>query len=1721
MASLDIGSEILSNIVDRDGVDDLIEGNATATDPNEAQAVGVENGELGEAPNGFAVRLGGGNDTIDGTATAEAAVPDADGVRNDVDSLINTGSGDDTVRGTATAVSNEGGNGQEILVDGLENKGTVLTQDGNDFIEGVGTSIANGAPAIAGGIDNGRALLEQPDPFTPPVFRTGAGDDAIVAAADAVSVDGSAVTDAFSNVGVFSTGEGQDSIDAVATSNATGSSDEFRSVADAIDNRDRLTTGAQADRIKGEATAIGNGLFATANGIDNIASIRTGSDDDVVEVSANARATDNDSEAVGLFNQDGAVVALGEGNDTLDGSAEATAAGVPDADGILNDAGGRVTTGTGNDTVRGTASATSVTGGNGGEILVDGLENKGTFLTGDGNDLIEGLGTSTATGAQAIAGGIDNGRALLEQPDPFEPPVFRTGAGDDKVVAAADAVSTDGSAVTDAFSNVGVFSTGEGRDTIEALSTSEANGSGEEFRSVADAIDNRDRLTTGADEDLITATAEAVGNGLFATANGIDNIATIATGEADDVVELTATAQANGNDSEAAGLFNQDGAVVNLGSGNDTLVGDAEATAVGVPNADGLLNDAGGVVNAGDGNDTVRGTATVTSNEGGDGQEILVDGLENKGTFLTGDGNDLIEGLGTSTATGAQAIAGGIDNGRALLEQPDPFEPPVFETGDGDDRAVAVAEATSVDGSAVTDGFSNVGLFSFGEGRDTIEALSISEANGTGDEFRSVADAIDNRDLLTMGDDEDLIIATAEAVGNGLFASANGIDNIATIQTGDEDDVVELSATAQATGNDSEAAGLFNQDGAVVDLGEGNDILAGDAEATAVGIPNADGLLNDVGGLVDAGDGNDTVRGTATVTSNAGGEGQEILVDGLENKSTFLTGDGDDLIEGRGTSTAVGAQAIAGGIDNGRALLEQPDPFELPVFETGDGDDRAVAVAEATSVNGSAVTDGFSNVGVFSFGEGRDTIDALANSEATGTGDDFRSIADAIDNRDRLTTGDDEDVIKAEANAVGNGLFASANGIDNIATIATGDEDDVVELTATAQATDNNSEAVGLFNQDGAVVDLGEGRDTLIGSGEATAVGVPNADGILNDVGGLVDTGDDEDTVRGIATVTSEAGGEGQEILVDGLENKGTFLTGDDNDFIEGIGRSTATGAQAIAGGIDNGRALLEQPDPFEPPVFETGDGNDAVVAVAEATSVDGAAVTDGFSNVGIFDTGKGNDTLTAESISTSSGDPEAGRSIADAIDNRDRLTFGPGDDAILADAKVIGQGVFGSANGIDNIAAIATGKGSDRIEATALAEVVDNNADAVGIFNHDGATITTGASDDLIQGEATATNSGGDGLRTDVNGILNDVGSAIETGKGNDRLVGLATANFEGDGSITVTDGFENRNVLLTGDGADVIEASSTSTATGAQAIAAGFDNGVGGAILLPDGLPELPVLEMGNGNDQILASGSAEATDEAAVADGLENLGVIDTGNGNDLITAESSSTSTLAENADAPGEAISDGIDLREGATLLTGNGADQIAATATATGVGFAAIANAIDNNGEINTGRSNDLITATALATATDNDASAIGILNGPEGVINTEGGDDLIIAEASATADGETETFGIFGGTINTGAGNDQINASSFGGGVTINTGVGDDLVSGFGEATIDGGRGMDELAFEFSFDDFTTNGGIVSTGDTSLNEVSFELNNAVLQATQFERFTFGGNTLSFNDLVA
>lgn len=149
--------------------------------------------------------------------------------------------------------------------------------------------------------------------------------------------------------------------------------------------------------------------------------------------------------------------------------------------------------------------------------------------------------------------------------------------------------------------------------------------------------------------------------------------------------------------------------------------------------------------------------------------------------------------------------------------------------------------------------------------------------------------------------------------------------------------------------------------------------------------------------------------------------------------------------------------------------------------------------------------------------------------------------------------------------------------------------------------------------------------------------------------------------------------------------------------------------------------------------------------------------------------------------------------------------------------------------------------------------------------------------------------------------------------------------------------------------------------------------------------------------------------------------------------------------------------------------------------------------AIDNTkGLIDTGNGNDTIQATAQAID-----KAIAI-NNVNGLINLGNGNDTLIAKATGS-----QSYGIFGGTVDMGAGNDRVIASSFGGGVKINTGDGDDYIEGFGDATINGGKGFDTLSLgSYNKNDFN-----ISFGANS--SVIFQRDGQTLTAYGIEKFVF------------
>ncbi|TAE57112.1 MAG: hypothetical protein EAZ87_16895 [Nostocales cyanobacterium] len=355
-------------------------------------------------------------------------------------------------------------------------------------------------------------------------------------------------------------------------------------------------------------------------------------------------------------------------------------------------------------------------------------------------------------------------------------------------------------------------------------------------------------------------------------------------------------------------------------------------------------------------------------------------------------------------------------------------------------------------------------------------------------------------------------------------------------------------------------------------------------------------------------------------------------------------------------------------------------------------------------------------------------------------------------------------------------------------------------------------------------------------------------------------------------------------------------------------------------------------------------------------------------------------------------------------------------------------------------------------------------------------------------------------------------------------------------------TDGIKNKGIINTGNGADKI-------------------TGVAKTDLSANAIIIFQALALAKTTDTAVISNLFTSVELNATTDGIDNsYSHINTGNGKDYISgfADASITAVAIANADisaivdditqtpnsenltafaqaitvsiAQAKIIAKGINNTKG-RISTGNDDDTICGKATSVNSTFSetfagtfvtatpnsqavaeAVANAvaetedmaiaIDNQkGLINTGNGNDHIIAIAEAR---NKAIAI---NNTHGLINTGNGNDTIIANATSN-----ESYSIFGGHINMGNGNDQLKASNFGGGVNINMGNGDDFVVGFGEATLNGGSGFDILNVgTYNIEDFQINLG------TNNNQVTFELNNIIMNTIGFEQFDFANGSFNIN----
>jgi Ca2+-binding RTX toxin-like protein len=662
---------------------------------------------------------------------------------------------------------------------------------------------------------------------------------------------------------------------AIITANGTSGADTFTATTDddyvysGLGGDDTITTLGGADTIRGGG---GNDTISTGAGDDTIVYSGSGEGFDSVDggagtdrIIANANGT-----RIGLTSVTGVetISANGFSNVSIVGSGLADNL---DLSGVKLDGITQIDLNGGNDTLVGSAGADTIIG-NGGDDLLSGGGGDDLFLFAgnSGRDTIDGgsgYDTVRATAANAVlnwgslsnveevsSGGFANVRILGAGANDV---INLTGVivtGIDAIDGGAGADSITGSSGADnILGNTGddTLRGGGGNDTISGGTGNDTivyAGTGEGYDSIDGGIGGADRIIAAANGTRIGLTAisgiEAI------SANGFGNVSIVGSGFADNLDLSGAT---------LTGITQ-----IDLGGGNDTLVGSAGADTIIGNGGDDLLSGGGGddvflfagnsgrdTIDGGTGYDTLRATAAnATLNWGSlsNVEEISGGGFAN--VRIVGAGaNDFIDLRGIAVS-GIDAIDGGAGAD-------------VIIGSDGADTIIGNTGNDFLSGQGGDDVF----LLAGGAGTDTIDG-------GAGyDVIRASSDF----GLLTWGN----ITGTEEISGAIRIGGGNG------------DDLIDLSGIT--------LVGVTSIDG-----GGGADIITGSAGAdTIIGGAGAD--------LLAGGEGGDTFRYDALSQSQSS--------TGVDRITDFVTGtdrinlsaiDANAVLAGAQAFTFIGDAAFSG-----------------------------------------------------------------------------------------------------------------------------------------------------------------------------------------------------------------------------------------------------------------------------------------------------------------------------------------------------------------------------------------------------------------------------------------------------------------------------------------------------------------------------------------------------------------------------------------------------------------------------------------------------------------------------------------------------------------------------------------------------------------------------------------------------------------------------------------
>ncbi|MEL7315466.1 MAG: hypothetical protein AAFN08_10975 [Cyanobacteria bacterium J06559_3] len=1137
MADLDIGFEILENTVG-DGGADAIEGIADVTGDAQAQAVGVENAELGEAAEGFTIDLNGGDDTIDGTASATAnQQASADGIRTIGSTQLDDGA--DRIQGIGEATTAV--DGEITLATGVNNTngGSVDLGDGNNTVSGEGnaTGVGNSqvesygiltTDTVAGAGDDqfdGTTVADGGNLGTASGIRVGTFED------NTIAVEGGEPLP--NEAGTLDAGDGANTLNGTGTATTTSSGDNvlFNDVNGIlVDVDSELTTGSDADTITGSGTTIddgvGGGNFLTLNalsadGVEARGDIATGGGNDVI-----------DGVGVGEATNSFAVV---EGVDIGFGNNLNNALGGNDN---LVDVAPTVDLGSGNDRIVG--SGKSTVDGDEAATITAGIQNVGTVRAGSGKDTLQGSAESVVVGgANGIRGAIADGIQNFVINDALgvdQDGTIDLGAGNDVVKADASAVIDDLSAFATGFAG-GTLRAGTGNDTIDGS----ANASG------GDEVGS-----TGV--FFVDANTDAGNDQIIGNANAVGAASTDARGISVGLSDIDDDSLQNPDDSSAV----QAAQVGRLetGTGKDTLRGSADVTVsaqdgdeIFFAGANGIVNDGGtleqlenllgaetfallsqiqrgevedpavieqveaavreilpeietSTLDTGSGDDELIANVTLNVEQDGQGAdddlEVIGDGLENAGDVLLGSGNDSVNSTVSvdTKIAGAKGLADALDNSSVGiitgLNQEINTET-VFDLGAGNDTFTSNIEATAVDDLSAADGLGNRGTFIAGAGNDTFDLNAQSSFVLQEEKFEEqqegIADGWENRANVFLNEGDDSVTTNADASGEGVLTIAEGLESRELFDAGGGNDRFDLTANA-TTGEGSlvdnltQASGLQTEqiDEGEFFLGFGSDTVVGRATATSEAVAGTNSRGEDFTPSTFA-------FGITQMTADANNVNPDAGTGLLD------AGTGNDVLDG--VATASGQTEVASfglllentltdtGNDTlkGKATADSGDTTQATGIAVGLAED----VFLKTNSRGQNYGLG-AEAGALKTGDGDDKLRATAQASAA-----LRAVARGIDGANgdiNLGSGNDAITAEATANTTSEGGTRDAVGIFG-GNIKTGNGADTIEARSNKRLVGSSDVVLdGGQGLGGNVnIDLESGNDTLFGFGEANADG--------------------------------------------------------------------------------------------------------------------------------------------------------------------------------------------------------------------------------------------------------------------------------------------------------------------------------------------------------------------------------------------------------------------------------------------------------------------------------------------------------------------------------------------------------------------------------------------------------------------------------------------------------